>query len=103
MPLTRRSLLQSLGGLAGTLATAGSTVWSSEKPTVMVVGSGIAGLSAAWDLSTAGFDVTVLEKDTMPGGRMIQTWVGPRYINPHAGAACASGRTTARSINRHWA
>ncbi len=36
---------------------------------VIVIGSGFAGLSAACNLAADGFDVTVLEKNTVPGGR----------------------------------
>ncbi|HEV7350990.1 phytoene desaturase family protein [Telluribacter sp.] len=36
---------------------------------VIVIGAGFAGLSAATQLSAKGYDVTILEKNTMPGGR----------------------------------
>jgi len=36
---------------------------------VIVIGSGFAGLSAACNLAADGFDVTVLEKNEVPGGR----------------------------------
>ena len=36
---------------------------------VVVIGSGFAGLSAASNLAQKGFDVTVLEKNAVPGGR----------------------------------
>ncbi len=39
---------------------------------VIVIGSGFAGLSAACHLAADGFDVTVLEKNTVPGGRARQ-------------------------------
>jgi phytoene desaturase len=42
------------------------------KKKVIIIGSGFAGLSAACFLVKAGFDVTVLEKHTMPGGRARQ-------------------------------
>lgn len=38
---------------------------------VVVVGAGIAGLAAAWDLSQAGADVTVLESERRPGGVIV--------------------------------
>jgi oxygen-dependent protoporphyrinogen oxidase len=38
---------------------------------VVVVGAGIAGLAAAWDLKQAGVDVTVLESEPRPGGVII--------------------------------
>lgn len=36
---------------------------------VIVIGSGFAGLSAATHLADAGFEVTILEKNSVPGGR----------------------------------
>lgn len=43
---------------------------------VVVLGAGIAGLSAAYDLQKAGFDVTVLERESIAGGRMGNMNVG---------------------------
>jgi len=37
---------------------------------VLVVGAGIAGLTAAWRLQRAGYDVEVFEREAAPGGRM---------------------------------
>lgn len=39
---------------------------------VVVLGAGIGGLSAAGQLAHAGFDVTVVEKNARPGGKIIQ-------------------------------
>src|SRR5580765_8041158 len=38
---------------------------------VMIIGGGLAGLSAAYELSQAGHDVTVLEARARPGGRVF--------------------------------
>lgn len=43
---------------------------------VVVVGSGIAGLTAAYELDKAGYKVTVLEKKHLAGGRMAEELVG---------------------------
>ena len=37
---------------------------------IAIVGGGIAGLTCAWRLQRAGHDVEVLERETVPGGRM---------------------------------
>ncbi|MFW9987284.1 MAG: FAD-dependent oxidoreductase [Candidatus Odinarchaeota archaeon] len=42
------------------------------KPTSLVIGGGIAGLSAAIDLGDAGYEVFLVEKKTTIGGRMSQ-------------------------------
>ena len=41
---------------------------ASERNAV-VVGAGLAGLAAAWELRKRGFRVTVLEREPQPGGR----------------------------------
>jgi len=44
----------------------------SEKPTVLVIGGGIAGIQASLDLAGRGFQVYVLEETPTIGGRMAQ-------------------------------
>lgn len=39
------------------------------KPTALIVGAGLAGISTGVHLSSAGFQVTLLEKAPRPGGR----------------------------------
>lgn len=62
--LDRRSFL-ALGGAAVLSAAA-----APAPRRVIVVGAGLAGLSAAWELAQAGVEVTVLEGRETPGGRV---------------------------------
>ena len=55
-----------------------------SAPSAIVIGSGIAGLSAAYELEKAGFLVKVFEKHYMPGGRMRDDWMGPLFGEVHA-------------------
>lgn len=50
-----------------------------KNPTVTIIGAGFAGLSAAALLAKDGFDVTVLEKNEMAGGR-ARTWEKDGFI-----------------------
>ncbi len=56
-----------------------------NKPiSIVVVGAGIAGLTAAYRLSAAGFTVQVLESQSAVGGRMAQRREGPISYNTGA-------------------
>ena len=46
-----------------------------REPRVLVVGAGVAGLSAAVELAAQGIDVTVLERAAEPGGKLRQVLV----------------------------
>lgn len=57
------------------------------KPDVVIIGAGIAGLSAAVWLAEAGLNVSVLEASDVPGGR-ARSWADPVIgdsldIGPH--------------------
>ena len=74
--LTRREMLKlSLAGSAGLLcqhlAPAPACGRSAERGRVVVIGGGFGGLSAAHELVTVGYDVTVLEARRRLGGRVV--------------------------------
>lgn len=51
-------------------AMAGHAAGGTDAPMVAVVGAGIAGLAAAWELAAAGARVVVLEASAAPGGKL---------------------------------
>lgn len=55
------------------------TTKQSPKPKVAVVGAGLAGLTTAYRLSQHGFDVTVYEARTRPGGRVFTYYYGDKH------------------------
>lgn len=48
---------------------------------IIIVGTGIAGLAAALELSARGLDVTVLEKEAAPGGKIREVTAGGLKID----------------------
>ncbi len=79
-PLSRRDFLKSAALAAGWAASGASLPASAgglleregAAKRVIVIGAGLAGLAAAYELTESGHDVTVLEAQTRPGGR-VQT------------------------------
>jgi monoamine oxidase len=64
----------------------GSTAWAVEKPhTAIVVGGGLAGLTAAYELQSKGWQVTLLEARANIGGRSglaASEWIGDAKVQP---------------------
>ena len=73
--ITRRDMIQrSLAAAAGILMSErlGSGLFAQQKGgRVIVIGAGFSGLAAAYELSRAGYDVTVAEARNRVGGRVI--------------------------------
>ena len=72
--LDRRRFLQALAAIsAAPLASlANAPHAAADGRRVVVLGAGLAGLGAAYNLMRHGYDVTVLEAQDRPGGR-VQT------------------------------
>src|SRR5256885_6838914 len=90
MPTTRRRFIKQ-----GALAVAGVSlarlpiITATVAPKkIIIIGAGMAGLSAGYELSQAGHDVTILEARTRPGGR-VQTLREPFSDGLYAEAGAA--------------
>ncbi len=73
MALSRRDVLWSLVGVVAAGCTSPTTpppTSAADRGRVIVVGAGLAGLVAAYDLERTGWTVTVLEASTRIGGRI---------------------------------
>src|ERR1700738_3231558 len=80
MSINRREFLKLAGGAAGS----GLYLWTNPSwalpqnvaprqvraQRVTILGAGLAGLAAGWELKSAGHDVTILEAQLHPGGRV---------------------------------
>lgn len=94
--MNRRSLFKLIGAVAGSsvmyqamseLGHAGESGYtgpiklqgSAKGASVLILGAGLAGMSAALELRNAGYQVKVLEYNERPGGRNWSLYGGDRY------------------------
>ena len=79
MPIHRREFLRLAGLAAGGLCLPSELGWAlpqnlaprqGNARRVAILGAGLAGLAAGWELKNAGHDVTILEAQLHPGGRV---------------------------------
>jgi monoamine oxidase len=84
----RRSAIAVAGAGLNSNTALGATILRGPARKVLILGAGMAGLVAAYELSKLGHDVTVLEARTRPGGR-VHTLREPfsARLSAEAGAA----------------
>jgi monoamine oxidase len=79
MPINRREFLKRTGFAVGGLYLSEGPGWALPQNVsqrngsgkrVTILGAGLAGLAAGWELKQAGHDVTILEAQLHPGGRV---------------------------------
>src|SRR5437762_13492072 len=90
MSITRRTFLtQSTIEVAGVSLARLPIITATVAPKkIIIIGAGMAGLSAGYELSQACHDVTILEARTRPGGR-VQTLREPFSEGLYAEAGAA--------------
>jgi monoamine oxidase len=70
--ISRREMLQtSLAAAAGLLLSEQSGLLAQVRRRVIVIGAGFSGLTAAFELSQVGYDVTLVEARNRVGGRVV--------------------------------
>lgn len=96
--LTRRDLLTMIGKTAGAAAMysamssmgfAKASTFASELnlsgapsgASVLILGAGLAGMTAAYEMRKAGYDVTILEYNRRPGGRCYSIHSGDTFTD----------------------
>jgi NADPH-dependent glutamate synthase beta subunit-like oxidoreductase len=69
---------------------------SKRGQQVAVIGAGPAGIAAAWDLNQRGFEVTIYDRESKPGGMLHLRACPP----PHAARTGGRG-TQRRAVHGH--
>jgi monoamine oxidase len=84
-PITRRGFLKGSIAAGTVLLLSGSRVFARTQPSgkkIVIIGAGLSGLTAAHELLTAGYDVTVLEARDRVSGRVVSfdNFVPGRFV-----------------------
>src|SRR5688572_29822891 len=89
---TRREFLKTLGSVSAGIALAPNVLSQRRKRSAVIIGAGFAGLSAAYKLKNAGWNVTILEARDRIGGRVFSQRMTP------TGLALPYGQASAGSL-----
>jgi monoamine oxidase len=109
MPINRREFLKLAGSAAGGLYISPDLSWAvpqrgaqrqGKAQRVTILGAGLAGLAAGWELKSAGHEVTILEAQLHPGGRVHTIREG---LSDDLYAEAGAGRIpNTHHITRKW-
>jgi len=109
MPINRREFLKLAGSAAGGLYLSPDLSWAvpqrgaqrqGKAQRVTILGAGLAGLAAGWELKSAGHEVTILEAQLHPGGRVHTIREG---LSDDLYAEAGAGRIpNTHHITRKW-
>src|SRR5437773_9367907 len=100
---SRRDFLAFLTAAAATPAIAQIDALQRRGPAqrVIVLGAGLAGLCTAYELQSQGHDVTILEAQSRPGGR-VRT-LRDSFVPGLYGEAGAEAIPSAHDLTQHYA
>jgi len=109
MTIDRREFLKLAGAAAGGLCFSSALGWAMPQQSgqrggsskrVVILGAGLAGLAAGWELKGAGHEVIILEAQLHPGGRVHTIREG---LSDDLYAEAGAGRIpNTHSITREW-
>lgn len=107
--ITRRSFLKSSAIVAGISAidyVLPPITYSQRKgrPTIAIVGAGLAGLTAAYELRKRGIHATIYEASNRVGGRVLSARdvIAPGLVTEYGGEFIDSGHTTMRRLAKEF-
>ena len=95
--VTRREFIRAAIGssllVANTLSAAGNDQSPARIVDVVIIGAGLAGLTAAWELRKAGVSVCVVEARDRVGGRTLDYSIGGGQVVESGGQWVGSTQT----------
>lgn len=98
--VSRRGVLAGAGALLAAPLLRPAPAQAAKQPRIVIIGAGIAGLTAALTLQDAGIACTVYEASGRVGGRMesdTQTWLN-RQVSEHCGELIDTGHIVMRHL-----